>query len=174
MKTDTGDVSLAGDRRVSRTRRLLPRASRGEVARQRWSVLDVDEVCRTAGPSYVGSGQEILDEWWSELPGRERNQALRLPAGVPLPEDLVVGLLLSGFSFPARAAGPSPVAQPEALRALLDRENARRRATGGPAPDRPADAHPARRFLELLTNPGRYARSPHPHGGLDHEGGRRR
>lgn len=73
------------------------------------------------------TGIDALENWWSELPDRERSQALRLPAGVPLPEEFVVGLLLSGFDFPARLPGPSAVDQPEALRKLLERENSRRR-----------------------------------------------
>lgn len=154
MKSDEGDVSLCSDRRDGGRSLLLLLLRSGRRVAAHWA----PEPRHRVPPPGSGSGgwapaprpalrqgdsagegyadlrvvleEEAVELWWSELPRGERNLALSLPEGAPLPEEFTVGLVLSGFTFPTRPPGSTGVEQPAAFRQLLGRENSWRRRSG--------------------------------------------
>ncbi|PRY12882.1 hypothetical protein [Kineococcus rhizosphaerae] len=77
-----------------------------------------------------------LERWWWEAPADQRSLALSLPAENPLPEDLVVPLLLHGVLVQDAQRRAGPVPQPAHLRRFLD--EVRRMQDGGEGPVSPA------------------------------------
>ncbi|NAZ77558.1 hypothetical protein GTQ99_19390 [Kineococcus sp. T13] len=96
-------------------------------------------------PGAVGTvpmvvADEVVRVWWADLPSTERAEVLQLAEGAALPEEVVVGLLMVGAPAPVRPGIAHGVAQPAALRRLIDQELAWRAGSASDSSTLPGSA----------------------------------